>query len=230
MKNNNNNDINPYINGRREWMEIHGGLVRDKRVWQAVGLLSLVLAIIGFSGFIWLSGQTQLVPYMVEVNGKQEVVAAYRAERLRDPATEQKVVEAQLAGFVRDIRGVTADVAVQKFAINRAYAYLSTAYAAYGAIAEHLSKDENAPFKRAELVTVDVEIKQVLPLSNETYRIEWVEKVQDRKSGSTQRLSMTGTVSYAVGAEVNESNLLHNPLGLIIKEFHWQRQLQQSAE
>ena len=59
---------NPYLAARQEWNERYGTYVREARVWRIVGIISLALALIGFSYALYLSTEVKLVPYIVEVD------------------------------------------------------------------------------------------------------------------------------------------------------------------
>ncbi|TAU61606.1 VirB8/TrbF family protein, partial [Rhizobium ruizarguesonis] len=46
---------NPYLAARQEWSERYGSYVKAAAAWRIVGVLSLVMAVIGFSYAMYLS-------------------------------------------------------------------------------------------------------------------------------------------------------------------------------
>ena len=62
-------------------------------------------------------------------------------------------------------------------AIDRVYAQIASGSAAQTFISDYYRGDP--PFKRAETETVSVEVKSVLPTSDRTYEVEWVETTRD---------------------------------------------------
>src|SRR5438045_5705114 len=89
---------NPYLSARRTWNDHVGRLVADRTLWQAVGLLSLLIALACAGGLIHIAGRSRFVPYVVEVDRQGNVRAVQRAEQR--PAANRAVIEAQLDKFV----------------------------------------------------------------------------------------------------------------------------------
>ena len=78
--------------------------------------VSLVLAI----GVVWQGAQSKVVPYVVEVDKLGDAVAVARADRAA-PA-DVRVIKAQLAAWIVDVRSVSSDPLAQKAALSRSYA------------------------------------------------------------------------------------------------------------
>ncbi|MCB1622132.1 MAG: hypothetical protein KDI44_15505 [Thiothrix sp.] len=213
----------PYLAGRRAWNEQFGGHIAAAKAWRALGLVSLLLAGVCAGGMIWFAGSPKLLPYVVEVDREGEIAGVFAAGQMKDAGVEKRVIQYQLAQFVQGVRGVSPDVNVQREAIERVYALLSQAYPAYQAVSEWYRG--NSPLKRAGEETVAVEITQLLPLSEKTWRIEWREKRRARNGNPLGDARMTGTLTVLSGGTVTEKNLLRNPTGLYVTHFDWQEQL-----
>lgn len=209
----------PYLLARREWNERYGSYIAQAKVWRGIALTSLVIAAVAVGGVVYFASQNKLIPYIVEVGGDGQPLKAYYAEEAQ--TLDQRIVRAQLAQFVQDMRSVSTDVAVQRRAVERAYAHLSADMPAYTAVNEWFR--QNVPFKRATDETVVVEVRQVLPLSDKTWRIEWVERPRSRNGESMPATRWTGTATIVNSGELNPQTLLYNPTGLYIKDFDWSR-------
>lgn len=209
----------PYLLARREWNERYGSYIARAKVWRGIALTSLVIAAVAVGGVVYFASQNKLIPYIVEVGGDGQPLKAYYAEEAQ--TLDQRIVRAQLAQFVQDMRSVSTDVAVQRRAVERAYAHLSADMPAYTAVNEWFR--QNVPFERATEETVVVEVRQVLPLSDKTWRIEWVERPRSRNGESMPATRWTGTATIVNSGELNPQTLLYNPTGLYIKDFDWSR-------
>lgn len=209
----------PYLLARREWNERYGSYIARAKVWRGIALTSLVIAAVAVGGVVYFASQNKLIPYVVEVGGDGRPLQVYHADEAQP--LDQRVIRAQLGQFVQDMRSVSTDVAVQRRAVERAYAHLSADMPAYTAVNQWFR--QNVPFKRATEETVVVEVRQVLPLSDKTWRIEWVERPRSRNGESIPATRWTGTATIVTSGEVSPQTLLYNPTGLYIKEFDWSR-------
>lgn len=209
----------PYLAARREWNERYGSYIATAKMWRGVAVTSLVIAAVSVGGVVHFASQNKLIPYVVEVNADGDTLQVYQASQML-PA-DRRVVRAQLAQFIQDVRSVSSDVAVQRRSIERAYAHLSGDLPAYTAINTWFR--QNVPFERARNETVVVEVRQVLPLSDNTWRIEWIERPRSRNGEALPATRWTGTASVVTGGEVDARTIMLNPVGLYIREFDWSR-------
>lgn len=209
----------PYLLARREWNERYGGYIAQTKMWRGVALTSLLIAAASVGGVIYFAGHNKLIPYVVEVNDNGKALDVYQSDRMQP--MDRRVIRAQIGQFIQDLRSVSSDVAVQRRAVERAYAHLSGDMPAYTAVNEWFRK--NIPFERATDETVVIEVRQVLPLSENTWRVEWVERARARNGESMPETRWTGTATVVTGGAVKAETMLYNPTGLYIKEFDWSR-------
>lgn len=207
----------PYLDARREWNERYGSYIQSARRWRTLAFVSLAIAGVAVAGVVYLASQNKLVPYVVEVNHDGNALQVYHAEKMQP--IDRRVVRAQLSQFVQDVRSVSSDFAVQRQSVHRAFAHLSKDMPAFTAVNDWFRK--NVPFERAKTETNVVEVRQVLPLSENTWRIEWVERSRSRTGEALQKTFWTGTANIVTGAEVNASTIMLNPVGLYVREFDW---------
>src|SRR5574341_1291417 len=78
-------ESNPYVAAKGEWNRIHLELLRDRRRWQAVAAVELLLLLILATGLVWVAGQHKTVPYVVEVDALGAARAVKPAENGRAP-------------------------------------------------------------------------------------------------------------------------------------------------
>ena len=214
---------NPYLNGRREWNERYGEYIARERAWRTIAFFLGTIALFSVLGMVWSSSQNKLVPYVVEVDKFGDAVAARRADRAMPPDT--RVLRAQLARWITEIRSVYLDAAAERLAILDVYAMIDHGAAAYGMLNDYMRQDAHNPFKRAEFETVAVEMQSVLPLTEATWRLEWVETVRDRDGHETGRATWSATISVSVHTPTDERTMLLNPTGLAIQSVNWSQRI-----
>jgi type IV secretion system protein VirB5 len=222
-----NDTINPYLNARRDWNGQIEGLVSSLRGWQIVGILGLLIALTAVGGLIHLSTQSQFIPYVIEVDKLGQAVAVKPADRAG--STDPRVIHAEIASFITDARLVTPDVVLQRAAIFRVYAKLSSHDPATTKMNQWLNGSPTvSPFARAAKETVSIEIVSIIPQTGETWQVEWIETVTDRQ-GTTKdrpyRMRALVTVYIVAPTSATTEDLIRkNPLGLYVRDFSWAKQ------
>ena len=218
---------NPYLAARRSWNNHVGAVVAARQLWQIVALLSLLIALASVGGMVYIGSESRFVPYVVEVDRLGQAMAVAPADRAAP--VDQRVVHAAVAAFVADLRTVTPDVALQRKAVFRAYAMLSSSDAATAKANEWLNgTEDSSPFRRAAKETVSTEIASVIPQTPDTWQVDWSETVRDRQGmmkGQPYRMRALVTV-YAVPPtpQTTEEQVRNNPLGIYVRDFSWSRQ------
>ena len=218
---------NPYLAARRSWNDHVGSVVASRQLWQVVALLSLLIALASVGGMVYIGSQSRFVPYVVEVDKLGQAMAVAPAQRAAP--VDPRVVHAAVASFISDLRTVTPDVALQRKAVFRAYAMLSSSDAATAKANEWLNgTEDSSPFKRAARETVSTEIVSVIPQTPDTWQVDWVETVRDRQGVmKTQPARMRALVTvYTVAStpQTTEEQVRSNPLGIYVRDFFWSRQ------
>src|SRR6202166_4121819 len=161
----------PYLSARREWNERYGDYIARARSWRWAAFGAIAVALALAIGVVWQGAQSKVVPYVVEVDKLGDAVAVARADRAA-PA-DVRVIKAQLAAWIVDVRSVSSDPLAQKAALSRSYA--TTAATATLFLNDYYR--QHSPFSQNRTVAVSVDA--VLPISNQTYQIQWSEDGRD---------------------------------------------------
>ena len=212
---------NPYLAARQEWNERYGSYVQAAAAWRIVGITSLMMAVIGFSYALYQSTQVKLVPYLVEVDRHGTAVSAGFPQQLE--YADQRVVRATLGTFIANFRSVTPDTVVQKQYIDRTYAHLRDNDPATEKVNAWFRS--NSPFDRARKITVAIEATSIVPLSSQTYQIDWAEYERDRQGKELGLRRFRGIASVTLTPPQDEAVIRLNPIGLYLKDFDWTAQL-----
>ena len=202
----------PYLNGREEWLERYGSYISRAAQWRVAAFLCLIITVVSVTGNVIQASQVKTVPYIIEVDklGKTGVVArADTASR-----TPQRLIQAEIAKCVSDWRTVTADVELQQKMIERLSFFM--AGSAKGVLRQWY--EANNPYEIAKSgKLVHVEIKGLpLPVSADSYRVEWVETVRSHAGVMLDSHSYEATVTIQVNPPTADAVLLRNPGGVYI--------------
>jgi type IV secretion system protein TrbF len=217
--------LNPYLNAQRTWNDHVGRIMSSRRMWQMVAVGCLLIALVAVGGIVQIGRQCKLVPYVVEVNKLGEALAIRPAQAAQ--AADPRVIEATVTSFVSNARLVTPDVALQRDAVLHVYAVLSSNDPATVKMNEWLNgAPESNPFKRAEKEMVSIDIKSVMPQTDSTWQVDWVETVRDRKGVMTGvPCRMRALVTVYVAPPTAEEQIRKNPLGIFVRDFSWTKEL-----
>lgn len=203
---------NPYLDGREEWLERYGSYISRAAQWRAFGFTALLILLLSVTGNVMQASQVKTVPYIVEVDqlGKTGVIA--RADTAS--VTPRRLIQAEVAACITNWRTVTADVELQQKMIDRLSFFM--AGSAKGVMREWY--EANNPYEIAKSgKLVHVEIKGLpLPVSADSYRVEWVETVRSHAGVVLDSNTYEATATVQVNPPTTEAVILRNPGGVYI--------------
>jgi type IV secretion system protein TrbF len=215
--------LNPYLHsaGRRAYQDSYREHVVAARRWRITGVLALIVAAASVTGLVMIASQAQVVPYVVKVDRLGAAVAAHRADIAAKP--DKTVIVAQLARWVMAVRSVWVDAGAQRGLVKEAYAMINARADAYGVLNDHMRAHD--PFQRAKTETIAVEVLSVLPLSPDSWRIEWREETRSRDGVRAGAREYQATVTVSFNPPTDEATIRANPSGLYINSFSWAERL-----
>jgi len=118
---------------------------------------------------------------------------------------------------------VTTDGVAQRKAIDLVYSHIANGSSAQTFISEFYRADP--PSKRAQTETVSVEVKSVLPTSDRTYEVDWVETTRDLYGSVKATDRWKGSFSIALNPPTDERLARVNPLGVYVTSASWAKVL-----
>lgn len=210
---------NPYIDGRREWMERYGDYIKAKKVWQGIAFFSIAVAGVAIVGALSLAKKSEFVPYVVELDKLGRV----NGTSFVDPNIEHdaKYIRSALASWVQDTRSVYTDGQAQRLNVERAFAAVNQGDPAF-LVLSGFSKEN---WKRASNEVVSVEIVgEPLAITSKTWQVEWIESVTARSGKVLRSEVWRGNFELYFSTPKSQKTLLNNPLGMYIKTFNWSKQ------
>jgi type IV secretion system protein TrbF len=219
---------NPYLNAQRTWNSHVGSLIASRLVWQLVGIVSLLIVLASVAGVIYIGSQSKFVPYVVQVDKLGEV-ASQRALERASPV-DSRIIREALSSFITNARLVTPDIALQRRAIFKVYSMLMKQTPASNKMTAFMNGNlQMNPFKRAETETVNAEIISIIPMTANTWQVDWTETVRARKNGIIigQPYRMRALVTMIVRLDVagdSEEQMQANPFGVYVSDYAWSKQ------
>ena len=212
-----------YMAARREWNERYGSYISQAHNWRLAAFAGFGLAALGIGGCVWMSSQSHVQPFVVEVNKLGDALAVQRAD-VASPIP-LGVVRAQIARYIQDVRTVCIDVQAERAFINEAYAMVDKNSAALGFLNNFFAA--NDPFKRAATETVSAHVESVLPLrESNTWRVEWREDTIARDGRPESSKHWEATVTVSVNPPTTDAGVLINPTGLFVEASPWGERVQ----
>ena len=213
--------LNPYVAARREWDERYGEIITRAKNWRFIAMLSAMATLASVAGIVMLSARSKVVPFVVAIDSLGRTVAAGPAEETT--TTDEKLKKAVLFTWIEDVRLVTTDPFAQRKAIDHVYAHLAMGSEAQAFVTAFYRAD--TPQKRSQTQTVSIDVKSVLPNSNRTYEIEWIETTHDLNGGILTTDHWKGSFTIAINPPTEERLMRINPLGIYITDAAWTKVL-----
>ena len=212
---------NPYLAARREWDERYGNLITRARNWRTLALVCAVTTLLATGSITWLSARSRVVPFVVLVDSLGRPLASGVAEQTA--VSDDRLKRASILSWVENLRLVTTDGIAQRKAIDHVYAQIAASSEAQAFVSEFYRAEQ--PFKRAQTETVSVEVNSVLPTSDRTFEVDWVETTRDLYGTVKTTDRWKGSFSIALNPPTEERLARINPLGVYITNVNWAKVL-----
>jgi type IV secretion system protein VirB5 len=209
-----------YRKARQEWDTRMGGKVIQANNWRLAAFVSFGLVLLSIIGMIYLGAQPKAVPHIVQID--KLGAAAYVGpvgQSARDYHPTDAVLKYHLRRFIDETRTVSSDAAVMKR--NWLDAYTLITQSAANQLNSFAQQTE--PFKRMQNERVSVDVVSVVQLSKDTWQADWRETNWDKGGSELGSVVWRGSFRVVLRVPENEEQLVTNPIGLYVDEFHWSR-------
>lgn len=213
--------VTPYQRAGQAWDLRMGSSLAQARNWRLIAFGCLSLSLVMASGLVWLSLQSRVTPYVVEVDTLGQVRAVGEATSPYQPQDAQ--IAHHLARFIGLVRSLSIDPVVVRQNWLEAYHFTTDR----GAATLNDYARSNDPFTRVGKESVAVEVTSVVRASDETFQVRWVERryVNGAPAGSER---WTAMISLVLQRPRTEEKLRRNPLGIYVNGLSWSRELDTS--
>ncbi len=206
-----------YLNARREWNERYGSYVQRANLWKNFAFLCLITLLISAATVGYLVSTTRYIPYLIEIDKLNHIKSEILDGKI--DFKDKRVIRAELSSFIENLRIVSSDQVVQKRCIESVYNHLLTSAPSNNYT--NIFYRKNNPFERSKTEKVTVSIEAILPLSEESWQIEWNEYLYDIYGKLKNKYTMKAIVKLEFHPPKDENSVITNPLGLFVKELDW---------
>jgi type IV secretory pathway TrbF-like protein len=218
----NSSSYNPYLAARHEWDERYGDQITRARNWRTIAILCALIAIVLSAGLIWQSSRSRVVPFIAVIDSFGRPVVSGLGDQTT--TADERLRKATISEWVEQLRTVTTDGIAQRKAIDRVYSHLANGSPALAFVSDFYRT--NQPFERAQNETVSVDVRSVLPTSDHSFEVEWIETSRDLYGTVKAADHWKGTFTIALTPPTEERIARVNPLGIYVVSANWSRVLQ----
>ena len=206
----------PYLEARYAFERLFGDLARGRRSWQSVALIALLMNLVLAGGYIHLTSQQKVVPYIVELDALGEVRAVGKLSVREVP---ERAITAALRRFIHNLRTVPTDARLMNVGLQDARSFVN------GRAAKSLVADLNRDREKLKRMLERgdtryvTEINSILKVPREEtlYRVSWREQV--RIGQGEQMSAYEGHFQIHVESPEDEHEISSNPLGIYVMDY-----------
>ncbi|WP_300720590.1 VirB8/TrbF family protein [uncultured Brachyspira sp.] len=213
------NNSNFIFNSKNAYNARISELFSKYRFLQLISVICLLISVISIAGVIHIGSQSKFVPYIVEVNklGETVVIGEIRAGTIKD----QRIIRAKVASFIKTLRTVSVDPALQRNFIFETYHSLQRGDPAINKANVFYKDKATNPFELGKKINREVEIVSLLEMTPNTYQLDWKEKTYDKSGVLLYIKGYRALVTvYLIPTAVESiEDLIKNPLGIYIKDY-----------
>ncbi|MEJ6469945.1 type IV secretion system protein [Fusobacterium nucleatum] len=190
-------------------------LAKNCRNWQIAFLVMSCFTFFSLIAYVRLANKTKLVPFIVEIDKERKPTFVGRMDQINYIA-DDSVVFSILNEFVINVRSISLDKVFTYKKIKMEYSFLGKD------MKNKMNGDINAlnlEKKFKDKQTIDVQVTSMLKNSDNIYQINWTEKYYT-DGNYTSLKKWTGVFSITQDKNLSEEDILINPLGIIIQDYH----------
>ena len=208
----------PYQRAAQVWDDRIGSARVQAKNWRIMAFGSFAMTAALCAALVWMSTQSRVTPYVVEVDTLGEVRAVGPADARYQPSDAQ--IAHHLATFIRNVRGVSIDPVVVRQNWLAAY----DAVTSQGAQTLNEYASEHDPFAEVGRRSVAVEVTSIVRAGPDSFTVRWVERAfRQGALQSTRRY--TAVLSIVTEPPTDEETLRANPLGVYVHGLNWSQDL-----
>lgn len=210
--------VTPYQKAGQIWDERIGSARVQAKNWRMAAFGTLGVCGLLAGGMIWLSMQSRVVPYVVEVDRLGAPQAVTPADARYRPTDAQ--IAYFLARFITDVRGLSIDPVVVRNNWLEAYDFATD----HGSVFLDGFAQATNPFTHVGERTVAVQVTSVVRVSETSFQVKWREQTYEHDVLAKAE-HWTAILSVVTKPPANADVLRKNPLGLYVNGINWSREL-----
>jgi len=204
----------PYLRAKQVWDARMANFALGALHWRYIALISfaltLVLLILLLISLSWHKPNL----YIAEVSEAGQVMNVKMLAQDYQPTEAQE--EYFIVQFIKLVQGVSLDPVAAKNNWLMAYNFLTKR----GAEVLNAYFQKNNPLAALQKKTVTVNVTDINPLSKNSYEVDWTEESVGLNGQVMGERQMSGVFTITVDPPRTKEQMLQNPLGIYIVDFH----------
>ncbi|MBU1389356.1 MAG: hypothetical protein KKE62_01385 [Proteobacteria bacterium] len=212
-----------FIKAQEFWNEIFGQAIKSKRNWRSLAFILALVLLAAIAGLTWQGSQSKVVPYVVVLDKAGQEVHTGIAEK--SSTLDAKIAKQEIGSFIKKKRLASMDRQLMLQNIDWVYAHMLPSTPALKKLNAYFK--ENNPFELIEKETRIVDqISSVLPVTKNTWAIEWQETT--RNATSAEILEVSGYKAIITVSKKDPETARqwkYNPFGIWIVDIEWEKKL-----
>lgn len=211
----------PFLAASREYDDRYAKLAAMGHRWRIVAFISLTGWLVTATGFAILKNDQKVLTFVVRE--KPDGTAGSVTPIQHAAAPREDNIRAQLNTWIIGARTVYVDTRAIEVAVTATYNATLPGSPAYSSLAAYHT--EKSPYARAAQVTVDVAVESVMPLTQDTWQIEWTETTRQRSGKIDSVERWVATVNVKIATPTSRQQVYTNPFGVFVNQYSWATRL-----
>jgi type IV secretion system protein VirB5 len=201
----------PWLNSKKRYTDIYQSLASSVSQWRIATFIMMLLLVFSVIGNIALALSVRIQPYVIQVDEHGYAIPIKKADV---SGINQRIIISQVGLFIVDSRIRLLDREAQLMFAEDAYRCVAAGSPAERKLNEYFRASPPTDVK----LPVMVEVRSIIPISQNTYRAMWVENTAGDTGGIIAK-TYEGILTVAVSPPAGLENILTNPLGIYVMDF-----------
>lgn len=209
--------VTPYQKAAQLWDERIGSARVQARNWRLMAFGCLGLAMGLAATLAWQSGQSRIIPYVVEIDRLGEARAVAPVSDVYQATDAQ--VAFYLGRVIINTRSLSTDPVLVRQNWLAAYDFVADRAALF--LNEYAKTSD--PFGRIGTNSVTVQVTSIVRASDQSFQVKWTEQIYERGS-LVRNERWTSILAVSLRTPRTPEALARNPLGVTITAIDWSRE------
>jgi type IV secretion system protein VirB5 len=210
----------PWVRAGMAYNDTFLRLAKQAANWRLFAFFSIFVAAICIVGVIYIGSRSKYVPMIVEVDKLGRTLAIKPLHEDGDPAIEAKtLVYRELFDLIENLRSVTTDIGANNNNLTKGFSRLTDRATIYVRTQLRAAPPNEVGTRK----TVQVQVKTALPLSKNTWQVEWEEWSYNMKGENIGVDKWKATVTYKISPPTSEKGIRINPIGFYVTDINWMK-------
>jgi type IV secretion system protein VirB5 len=214
---------NPYLLGRQEANNRYLTLAASVRNWQITAGCFALLSVGLVASNVLLINKRTVDVIVAQVDQQGQLLSTSLSGQYSLPFSEDILIKAELARWMKQARGISAEWAHQKDEYQALYTKIS------GAAQQQMTAyfEAHPPKDIAQSFTVNVQPTSIMRVGEKSWQVRWVEAKLAKATGQkVEEAKWEAILTVELQKPTTQQQALENPLGLTITNVSWSQSLE----